>query len=110
MRINYLDYEKVIVFKAKKSWVPSIDWEDVAQELRIHLWLKQDSYDPHKGASEKTFVNRLLENKIKDLQRTVNRQKRLLDTYHFTFSQLEETEAGMLWLESAIPIFQEGLS
>lgn len=105
MSINFQNHEKDIVAKAKlkRCWVPGSDWEDVAQELRLHLWLKRDKFQPDK-ASERTFVNRVLENKIRDLQKTASRQKRHIDSFHLTFSQLELTESGQIALDLATPV------
>ncbi len=105
MQINFQDHEDIIISKAIKTWIPNSDWEDIAQELRIHLWLKKDTFDPNKGASVKTFVNRVLDNKIRDFKKTANRKKRLWDTYHLTFSELEATEEGQWILDSALPLW-----
>lgn len=101
MSINFINHEKDIVAKAKRCWVPGMDWEDVAQELRIQVWLKRDKFQPER-ASERTFVNRLLDNRIKDLQRTASRRKRRIDNFHLTFSQLELSEFGQATLNAII--------
>lgn len=45
-----------------------------------------------------------MRNKILDLAKAVNRQKRKIDSYHYLFSQLELTENGQLLLDLALPI------
>lgn len=89
MKIKFQDFESNIVAKAKTNYVPGMDWEDVAQELRIHLWLKRDKYKTGRGASVKTYTMRVLGNKIIDLKRQANRKKRTLDTHCLLFSQID---------------------
>ena len=109
MSINFQDYESDIVAKARTYEVPGMDWEDVAQELRIHIWKKRDRFDVSRGVKERTFVMSMLINKIRDLRKYSNRQKRHLDTYHLTFSQVEAFEFGEQLLEKAVPINFLGL-
>ena len=109
MSINFQKYESDIAAKARIYKVPGMDWEDVAQELRIHIWKKRDKYDSSRGAKERTFVISILMNKIRDLRKYSNRQKRHLDTYHLTFSQVEMFEFGDQLLEKAVPINFHGL-
>ena len=108
MSINFSKYEDVIVAKALKVQIPNMDWEDVAQELRIHLWLKSNVFNP-KYASAATFVNNILNNKIRDLMKAAYRKKRFLDTSHLVFSEILREENGEYLLESAIPIEFLGL-
>ncbi len=108
MSIIFSKYENVIVAKAIKAQVPNMDWEDVAQELRIHLWLKGNLFNPM-YASASTFVNNILNNKIRDLIKAAYRKKRFLDTNHLTFSEILREENGEYLLESATPIEFLGL-
>jgi len=108
MRINFSEYEDIVVAKAVKAQVPNMDWEDIAQELRMHLWLKSNRFNP-RYASAPTFVNNILNNKIRDLIRTANRKKRFLDTNHLTFSEILQEENGEYLLESATPVEFLGL-
>ena len=109
MSINFQKYESDIVAKAKTYKVPGSDWEDVAQELRIHIWKKRDKFDASRGVKERTFVMSMLMNKIRDLRKYSNSQKRHLDTYHLTFSQVESFEFGDQLLEKAVPLNLMGL-
>lgn len=109
MSINFQDYESDIVAKAKTYEVPGLDWEDTAQELRLYLWLKKDRFDSKRGIKEKTFVMSILMNKIRDLRKYSNRQKRQLDFFHLTFSQVLAFEGGDQLLEQAIPVNMKGL-
>lgn len=106
MKINFLEYEKEIVMRAKRSerFIPGMEWEDIAQEFRIHIWQKRDTFQPHKGASEKTYVMRILRNKEIDLKRKAEAQKRFIDNHHLVFSQLEKAYEGRFALMQARPI------
>lgn len=109
MSINFQEYEKDIIAKAKTYKVPGLDWEDVAQELRLHIWLKRDKFDPTRRVKEKTFVMSMLMNKIRDLRKHSNRQKRQLDIYHMTFSQVLAYEQGEELLDRAVPVYLKGM-
>ena len=89
MSINFLDYEKDITAKAKSYFVPNMDWEDIAQELRLAVWQKSQKYNPTK-AGERTFVIRIIRNRLIDLIRTANRKKRFIDNHHLSLNALAE--------------------
>ncbi len=63
--------------KARKAHIKNMEADDVAQELRIHLWKNIDKYDPKhlSGASEKTFVNVILNNKIRSIATKANKDQ-----------------------------------
>ena len=44
-------------------------YEDLLQECLIHWFFIKDQYRPEAGASERTFLNRIMRNKIADLTR-----------------------------------------
>ncbi len=80
MEIQKLDYqadnyslrmmqsvEHKIISLAKQNHLPGYDKEDLAQELRLHLWKKIHLYDPGGAANFSTWCNRVLRNKIIDL-------------------------------------------
>lgn len=90
--MRFLLYERDIIAKAKSSNIPGFDWEDIAQELRVILWQKLEKFDPNKGAKEKTFAQRIMKNRILDLARYANRQKRKIDSYHLSLDELLEKE------------------
>lgn len=52
-----------------------MDFDDIAQEMRIHLWRKLDRYHPGK-AGLRTWANRVMRMRLIDLSR---RRKELLD-------------------------------
>ena len=89
MSINFLDYEKDIVAKAKSYPIPSMEWKDTAQELRLVVWLNSDKYNPQRGG-KRTFVIRVIKNRLIDLARTANRKKRLVDNYHLSLNEMAE--------------------
>jgi len=91
MSINFLHYENDIVAKSKTYSIPNMDWEDIAQELRLAIWLNRNKFNPER-ANKRTFAIRIMRNKIIDLARTANRKKRLIDSYHLSLNELQEKE------------------
>jgi RNA polymerase sigma factor (sigma-70 family) len=75
--IDILSYQKDINAKAKAAHIAGMEWEDVSQEVILHLLKIQDKYDPVKS-SPRTFVSRVATNKIRDLVRRSRAQKRAL--------------------------------
>ena len=41
--------------------------EDLESQLLTHWWLVRDQYDPDRGASPRTFMDRVVHNKLTDL-------------------------------------------
>ena len=73
-----LEIEPDIMGKAKQYSLSGMDWEDVAQELRIQLWQKFSNFNPQK-ASFRTWANRIMSNKLKDLLRDKENSHDALD-------------------------------
>ena len=78
MSINILSFQNDIIAKSKTTYIKGMEWQDIAQELNLHIWTKRDKYNPER-ASERTFVIRLITNKIRDLARRANAQKRFAE-------------------------------
>ena len=51
---------------ARSSSVPGMDAEDIKQELRLHLYRRDDRFDPSRGQYD-TFADRVLANRIATL-------------------------------------------
>lgn len=83
-------YQDDILGKAKTSRIPSMEWQDVAQELDIALWQKLGKFQGRNNASERTFAIKVMRNTILDLVKFANRQKRQIDSYHFSLDELME--------------------
>lgn len=90
MSINILSFKNDITAKSKISYVKGMEWQDISQELFLHLWQKRDKFDPTK-ASERTFVIRVITNKIRDLIRQANAQKRFADNNAISLEELMES-------------------
>lgn len=56
-------------------YVKGLDINDLAQELRLHLWLKLPTYDPTR-ASLRTWSWRIIKNHIMNLHGAAKAQKR----------------------------------
>jgi DNA-directed RNA polymerase specialized sigma24 family protein len=63
--------------KAKsKCWhIKGYDQEDLEQEMRLYLWIRLDIYNPNRS-SIRTFADRVMTNRLKNLLRDSLRQKR----------------------------------
>lgn len=85
-------YQDDILGKAKTSHIPNMEWQDVAQELDITLWQKLGKFQGRNNASERTFAIKIMRNKILDLVKSANRQKRFIDSYHLFLDELMENE------------------
>lgn len=97
-------YATDIEAKAKTTLIPGLDWQDIAQELDIALWRGLPKFQGRNKAQERTFAQRVMRNRILDLAKSANRQKRYLDSYHLLFSEIEAWENGEAVLESAQPV------
>jgi len=72
---NLEQFEPILIKLAKTYSIPPLDWEDIAQELRIHLWLKEKSAKrPIKNYNNWAYI--CCKNKIKNLAKYYQRQKR----------------------------------
>ena len=58
--------ENYIINVSNKYWIEGFDADDVAQELRLHLWKKMHCYDPHKGTIQ-TWGYKVITNRARDL-------------------------------------------
>lgn len=58
--------EPHIIAKAKTYHIKGMEWKDVAQELRIQIWLSYYTYNPKK-ASLRTWATRILQNRLSNL-------------------------------------------
>lgn len=58
--------ENYVINCAKRYYVDGYESDDIAQELRMHLWKKLHKYDPTKGKIE-TWGRLVLENKARDM-------------------------------------------
>lgn len=90
MSINILSFQNDIIAKSKSAYIKGMEWQDIAQELNLHLWIKREKYNPEK-AGERTFVVRIITNKIRDLIRKANAQKRFADNNAISLEQLMES-------------------
>ena len=69
-----MEIEQIIVSESKKHNIPGMDWQDIAQEIRIKLWQKEKLFDPAKS-SYKTWANKVMRNCIYDLLKASNTKK-----------------------------------
>ncbi len=55
---------------------PELELEDLTQECVIHWWTQRPKYDAERGASIETFLRRVVNSKLLDLERGLKAQKR----------------------------------
>lgn len=95
-----------ITARAKTTNIPGMEWQDVAQELDIALWKGLPKFRGQNKAHKRTFAWKIMRNRILDLHKASDRQKRFLDSHHLLFSELELTMSGQRYLDSARPIWE----
>ncbi len=91
MRINILKFQNDVIAKAKTYSISGMTWEDTAQEIFLQLCRVVSRFNPDK-ASERTFIQRVATNKVRDLARRTNAQKRYLDTHAISLEEEREKE------------------
>jgi RNA polymerase sigma factor (sigma-70 family) len=72
---NLTQFEPTILKLAKTYQIPPLEWSDIAQELRIHLWENRHKFNPVKATYE-NWAYICCRNKIKDLAKYHKRQCR----------------------------------
>ena len=72
---NLQQFEPTLIKLAKTYKIPPLEWEDIAQELRIQLWLKREKYNPKKATYE-NWAYIVCRKKIVDLARYYDAKKR----------------------------------
>lgn len=69
------EFEPTIIKLAKTYHIGDLEWQDIAQELRIHLWLKEKSAkEPIRSYKDWAYI--LCRRKIAELARYYKRKKR----------------------------------
>jgi len=90
MHLFNTKYQNDIIAKAKTYKIPGMEWQDIAQELDITLWLKLKKFQGRNNVSERTFAIKVMQNKIRDLVKYANRKKRWIDAHHLSLEELME--------------------
>ena len=76
--------ENTIIKLSKTYFIPPLEPCDIANELRLHLWLKRGLYNPKKSAYQ-TWATRVCKNKIKNLARQYSKEIKTI-----SFEKLKE--------------------
>jgi len=71
-------------FQGKWRCLQREDFDDLLQECLTHWFFAKDDYDPTREASQKTFMGRIIRNKLTDLVRERESDKRKIA--HLTVS------------------------
>jgi RNA polymerase sigma-70 factor (ECF subfamily) len=77
---------KKLVNEFQEKWrcLEREDFDDLLQECLTHWFFAKDDYDPRREASQKTFMGRIIRNKLTDLVRERESDKRKIA--HLTVS------------------------
>ena len=67
--------EKDIAYICQTYWIKGYDKEDLAQELRFHLWKKLYLYNPTKSRF-RTWAKEVMMNRLRNLTIASHREKR----------------------------------
>jgi len=88
---NLEEFEPIIRAEAHKHNISGMDWEDVAQTIRIQLWRKEKNFNPLKS-SYKTWANKVMRDYIKDLIRLSHTKKASFLNTAISWEELKEIE------------------
>ena len=69
----------VRAFVAARGSFASLDFDDLVQECLLHWWQQRSRYAEEHGASRQTYMNRVLTNRLRDLRREEQAEKRRAD-------------------------------
>ena len=67
-------FEPIIKAECHREEISGMTWEDLAQEVRLRLWLNKDKFDENKS-SFKTWANIVMLNHLKNLLRDSKTKK-----------------------------------
>lgn len=73
----------------------SVETEDIAQDLRLHLWRRRGAYDQQRGAWS-TFVRCLIQRKADSLLTMQRATRRARVKEAFSIDEVRETPTGVL--------------
>ena len=63
-------------FREKYTYLKREEFNDLLQEVIIHWYLNKDKYNFNREASERTFMEKVIRNKLKDFLREIKTDKR----------------------------------
>ena len=83
------EFDKTIVKIAKAYAIPNMDWQDIAQELRLHLWQQENHYDPTKDYNNWAYI--VCRKKVIDLWRKASHNRNKKSIQFVSLDALRET-------------------
>lgn len=74
---------KKLVYEYQRKWVclSKEDFDDLLQECLTHWFFSKDCYEAEKGASQKTFMGKIIRNKLTDIVREREADKRKISRF-----------------------------
>jgi DNA-directed RNA polymerase specialized sigma24 family protein len=82
-------YRREIMGYANNYKISGQTSEDIAQEMDIALWEGLPKFEGRNGASQRGFAVTIMGNRLKNIFKASQAQKRILDRVALTFSELE---------------------
>ena len=74
-------------FRKKNTCLKRGEFNDLLQEVLIHWYLNKDKYNSNRDASERTFMAKVVKNKITDILREAIADKRTLNYQTISLDQ-----------------------
>jgi len=74
-------------FREKNTCLKREEFNDLLQEVFIHWYLNKDKYNSNRDASKKTFMAKVVENKLNDILREVKTDKRKVISHTISLDQ-----------------------
>ncbi len=84
--------------------------DDLLQECLIHWYFVKDQHRPESGASERTFLNRIMKNKIADLIRRRDANKRKVFYMSESLDAMGEDEESISAKEKILMVEEQVVS
>ena len=72
---NLEKFEPTILKLAKTWYIPPLEWSDIANELRLHLWKNENKFNSQKATYD-NWAYICCRNKIRDLAKYYQAKKR----------------------------------
>ena len=74
-------------FRGKNTCLKREEFNDLLEEVFVHWYLNKDKYNSNRESSERTFMAKIVENKLTDILREVKTDKRTLNYQTISLDQ-----------------------
>ena len=87
----------VRAFIAARGTFATHDFEELVQECLVHWWQQRKRYAEGRGANRRTFMNRVLTNRLRDLRREEQAEKRRGDREALSLDERLDAGEARAW-------------